>query len=214
MIKPFDVDELLIRAVPDMTEAVREHRTDWPTDPMLYLLLPILFGLVTDGVENRGATGRDLARRAYGLVDRALSEGDEIVNTAFAIEMIEPLANDESHIHYPNLDFALGAAVRKEMAGMRQWSRRFSAMSDLLKNTNLELGREVFNLVGIDRDDARVIVFRSAWDELTEDQREQSFRSLRNHWLAVRGHSPTERNSGLSITDSAETGFAPLREDD
>ena len=64
-IGEFDVDALLIDAVPEMATVVRENRERWPETGMLYGVVSQLFDLVVEAARRADADARDLVRRAF-----------------------------------------------------------------------------------------------------------------------------------------------------
>ena len=112
-----DVDRLLMDALPEFSSTVREHRSDYPDDPMLYLLLAPLFDFVVE----RFAGDPDVAVRAYAVVEKIMEDGSPYVRDAFAIEMLEPLAQDNNHEFSPDLEPFMGPVTKKEFVAMRKW---------------------------------------------------------------------------------------------
>lgn len=81
---------MLVRALPEFADDVRQHRAEWPDDPMLYPLIGSLFDFAVSALRNPSERdGSGLARRVYEVVEAALSDGEPSVQDCFAIEMIE-----------------------------------------------------------------------------------------------------------------------------
>ena len=117
-IRVQDVDDLLSQALPEFAPAVREHRLEWGDEPMLYVLVGGLFNLLVDSSKMAQPPG-ELARRAYEVVEKAMTEGTPDVKDLFAIEMIEPFWGDPHHEFYPNFESLMGPASLAKLEAMR-----------------------------------------------------------------------------------------------
>jgi hypothetical protein len=138
MIKSEDLDDLLIRALPEFESSVRRHRADWPDEPMIYLLIGALFDFAVSSARDEWCVpdGAPLLSRIYDVVERALSEGDASVHDCFAIEMIEPIARDEDHQNYPNLECFMGSLALEEVRLMRQWRTRYTQLMAVVSDVS------------------------------------------------------------------------------
>lgn len=206
-IEAHKVAGILLRELPEFTEAVEEHRQDWGDDPMLYLLIGPLFTYVA---KNRFASERErlmFATRAYAVTDKMLTDGTPSVRDCFSIQMIEPLSGDPKvGPDYTWLEGTLGPAARRDLAAKREWSRRYGVMDLEIKRLNVRLGSQVFRGVGIGENNARVIVEPAEWNRLTESNKDEAYHYLRDQWEETTGHV-----IGLTITGPRETGFEILR---
>jgi hypothetical protein len=135
-IEQAGVIPILSEALPEFSDAIREHVADWPDDPMLYPLIGSLFQHVAELRPGKERERLRFARRAYELVDKMLSEGSPSVRDCFAIEMIEPLSGDAEAIkqHYPGLESILGPVGKEELAKMREWWRQHKEPIDIPGN--------------------------------------------------------------------------------
>jgi hypothetical protein len=215
-----EVEVLLIKELPEFADVVREHQEYEPDGSMSYLLVGQLFDFVVDSFKSASIElAREIGHRTYSLVDRALTEGDEYIQTCFAIQMIEPVSTDEGHLHYPNLESLMGPAARRELAHMREWWRRYNAMFSTVSAVNAEVGCDVLTGIGMGGvglgrlDDASVVADRTLWTELPKQTRARVFRSLRERWLVIRGLPNATQDSGLRITGTREQDFALLAAD-
>lgn len=177
---------------------------------MEYLLIGQLYDLVFNALKNEpNDAGREIARRVYAVVERALVEGDETVQNCFSIEMIEPFTLS----HDPSIESVMGPAALQDLEVKREWGRRHEAMSSAIPAANLTLGCDVFKSVGVGIDTARVIADASTWKKLPRAKREEAFRSLRRIWTTLRGLGDSMPESGLEITGTREEQFVLLAAD-
>lgn len=191
-----EVDELLVTALPEFADNVRQHRAEWPDDPMLYILIGSLFDLAVSAARE-SHNGMSLARRIYQVVERALSDGEKSVQDCFAIEMIEPLAGDPKHEYYPNLETVMGPVALDELRGWRQWGTRYRAIMAAVSDVNRNIGFPLFRAAGLTGDDARVIAVRELWDRVAASDRESAAQSLAASWRSI--CSPAD--ASIEITD-------------
>lgn len=199
-----DVDGLLNEHLPEFADEVRAHRSEWPDDPMLYPLIARLFDFV---VEASVLRSKDVLRRAFATVELAIVEGSSGVRDCFAIQMLEPVANDPKHERYPNFEPFLGPASTREIQQMRQWWQRQKALDEAVQRANAKLGVAVFVLAGQNPPDARVIADVARWKQLPRTDRQAAYRTLRACWREICG----SQKGSLTITGPRETGFAVLR---
>ena len=211
-IGEFDVDALLIDALPELATVVREHREEWPDSGMLYSLVARLFDAVVEAGHRDDADARDLIRRAYALTERMLVEGTPSVSDCFSIEMLEPLGNDPDHEQYPNLEFAMGPAALADLRSRFEWNRRYAAMSAAIVQADRLVARNVCLGVGFRGDIARVLADRAAWNQMNHAERADLFDFLRSAWMTLQDPAG-DGAPGLEITDTAKTGFEVLADD-
>ena len=83
-----DIDDLLCKELPEFAAAVRERRAGSPDQPTLYPLLGILFDFVIHECNITPDRPIDVAQRAYGVVEKALTSGNERLSDCFAIQML------------------------------------------------------------------------------------------------------------------------------
>jgi hypothetical protein len=211
-IGEFDVDALLIDAVPELAAVVRENREEWPDTSMLYGVVAQLFDLVVEAGRRDDPEARDLVRRAFALTERMLVEGTPPVSDCFTIQMLEPLGSDQHHEYYPDFEYAMGPATLADLWSRFEWGRRYDAMSIAIAQADRLLGRRVCLEVGFRGDVARVLADRAEWDQLNETERAELFEFLRSAWMELQDGSGAGA-PGLEITDSAQTRFAVLADD-
>jgi hypothetical protein len=211
-IGEFDVDALLIDAVPELAAVVRENREAWPDTSMLYGVVGQLFEVVVEAGRRDDADARDLVRRAFAFTERMLIEGTPSVSDCFSIQILEPLGSDQDHEYYPDFEYAMGPATLADLRSRFEWGRRFAAMSVTIAQADRLLGRRVCLGVGFRGDVARVLADRAQWDQLNETERAELFEFLRSAWMELQDASGNGA-PGLEITDSAETCFAVLADD-
>ena len=203
-----DIDDLLCKELPEFAAAVREHRAEWPDHPMLYPLLGILFDFVVNASKITRERPMDLAQRAYGVVEKVLTSGNEGLRDCFVIQMLEPLANDPKYTFYPNLEHLMGPASRREIHAIRDWWKRQHALDAVLRQVHEKLGIEVFSSVGQqDATAAKAIANVERWKQLRREDKEWSYRTLRESWRAISG----SKRAKFSITGPLNTGFTVLR---
>jgi hypothetical protein len=137
-----------------------------------------------------------------------LTEGSPSVRDCFAIEMIEPLSSDSEQTErsYPGVESVLGPLARKELAKMRGWGRRYTAMNAAIGRINKQQRQAVLEGVGVDENMARVIAEPSAWSRLSERRKDQIYRALRTDWEYLTGQAKS-----LTIAGPRDTGFEVLR---
>jgi hypothetical protein len=208
MIDERQVDSILEKALPEFSDDLREHRENWPSDPMLYPLLGTLFNFIAP---QPGQTRLDVARRAYEVTEKMLVDGTESVRDCFAIEMIEPLAGDPDEIEsfYPGLESLLGPAAQRELASMREWGRHYEGMASAMKRLNQRTGRDLFKFVGIGKGTARIVADSVLWGALSEAERDELFERLSSDWEGGLGGSLDLRLPGLAKAASGYFGVEP-----
>jgi len=205
-----EVEALLISEIPEFAETVREHRQDWPDLPIEYLLIGQLYSFVVATLKNEpNSARREIARRVYAVVERVLVDGDTAVRDCFSIEMVEPFTIS----HNPQIESMMGPAALQDLEVKRVWSRRYAAMSGAILAEKAKLGCDVFSGVGIGTDTARVIANSSLWTTLSQVERGNTYRSLRKHWIDLRGLHDSKIESGLEITGTREEEFVVLAAD-
>jgi hypothetical protein len=86
-----DIDDLLINALPEFAETVREHRALYGEEPSHFVLMNILF----EEVQKRASEDQsmDFAIRSFQLLDRILKSGEADARYPVLVEIIEPLAH-------------------------------------------------------------------------------------------------------------------------
>jgi hypothetical protein len=206
-----DFELLLKTELPEFADTVRRHREEWPDLPMEYMLIGQLYNFAVNALKcEPNDVGREVARRVYAVVERALADGDESVQNCFSIEMIEPF----TITHDPTIESMMGPTTLQDLGVKREWSRRHKAMSSAILSANTKLGCDVFMSVGIGTDTARVIAHSSLWTSLPQAKREEAFRSLRKYWMDLRGIRESTPESGLEFTGTREEMFVKLAADD
>jgi hypothetical protein len=203
-----EIDDLLCEELPEFASAVREHRAEWPDQPGLYPLLGLLFDFVVNESNMVPDARKDVAQRAYAVVEKALTAGDKRLRDCFAIEMIEPLIADPKHKVYPDFESVMGPASKRELHGMREWWKRKHALDDAVRQVHERLGVEVFSGVGQQGAiNARAIADVDKWKQLRREDKESAYRTLAESWKQICG---SER-SKFAITGPRDTGFIRLR---
>lgn len=112
---------MLLQAVPEFAASIREHRKRFPDQALLYELLAPLFDFVVQTFRQ----DPNVARRTFSLVETIMMRASKDVKDAFAIELLEPLAEDADHTFYPNLEPLMGPTTKQEFAGMRTWFNEY-----------------------------------------------------------------------------------------
>ena len=194
-----DVDDLLCKELPEFAPAVREHRAEWPDQPMLYSLLGSLFRFVVSEAEATHGRPCDVAYRAYRVVENVLESGNESLRDCFVIEMLEPIANDSDNTFYPNFEPLMGPLSTREVRDIREWSKRQSALDAVLRHVREKLGAEVFVAAAQDAVDARAIVDVARWKQLRNEDKEWAYRTFAESWNRI---SSAERPA-FTITGTA-----------
>lgn len=203
-----DVDGLLCKELPEFASSVKEHRADWPDEAMLYPLLSLLFDFAVREYNIADGMRKEVAQRAYAIVETALTEGSKPVRDCFAIQMLEPLIGDTNHESYPDLESVMGPASQRELRRMREWWKRQLALDEARRQINVKLGITVFSGIGQqDENNARAIADVDKWKQLRREDKESAYRTLAERWKEIRA----SMHAKLTITGPRESGFVLLR---